>query len=645
MITRSSIKALIIKYRRALVVVVQLGLVILSNQIAFLLRFDGSIPGWALETTMRTLPWLVLIRGLVFVPFRLYEGLWRYTGLWDLRNIIAGTLASSVVFLLFLAATFGLRGYPRSVFIVDAVLLVCMLSGIRLTRRLYREIRRPKKAVRVLVYGAGDAGERIVREMWQHRSYDGQAIGFIDDDPDKTGRRIHGVPVLGTSAALRSIMSRYRPDQVLIAIPRADPPLLRKIVRSLQSYKVPIRTLPNLRELMDRQIAIGQIRDLAIEDLLSRPPVGLDPARLSSLLAGRRILVTGAGGSIGSELCRQIMTLGPASLVLLDRYENGLHAIANDLADCGWGASASPVIADVTDAARLDAVFTQYRPEIVFHAAAHKHVPLMELNPCEAVKNNVMGTRLVAEAAERHGAERFILISTDKAVNPTSVMGATKRVAELLVGADRASARMSFVSVRFGNVLGSNGSVFPRFVEQIRGGGPVTVTHEDMRRYFMLIPEAVQLVLHAAALGENGAIYVLDMGDPIRIVDMARDLIRLAGLVPGEDIQIEFTGLRPGEKLSEDLIGYDETPDHSRTEKILKVRGPRVPIARLAFQITALEDLALRGRTAQVLGLLQEMLPSMPPGALEQSIQAAHAAGPVPARTQNPAPLPRALRA
>ena len=328
--------------------------------------------------------------------------------------------------------------------------------------------------------------------------------------------------------------------------------------------------------------------------------------------------------------------------MLLDRYENGLHAIANDLADRGFDGATASVIADVTDAARLDAVFAQHRPHIVFHAAAHKHVPLMELNPCEAVKNNVMGTRLVAEAAERHGAGQFVLISTDKAVNPTSVMGATKRVAECFVGADRAPGGMSLVSVRFGNVLGSNGSVIPRFVEQIRAGGPVTVTHADMRRYFMLIPEAVQLVLHAAALGESGAIYVLDMGEPIRIVDMARDLIRLAGLVPGEDIQVEYTGLRPGEKLSEDLFGRDETPNRSRTQTILKVQGPRMAMARIAFQITALEDLAQRGRTVQLLNLLHEMLPSMPVDVLEQSAGAAQSPDRLSTRTPGPTPVPRA---
>src|SRR5262249_42080720 len=317
------------------------------------------------------------------------------------------------------------------------------------------------------------------------------------------------------------------PHEILIAIPRADAVTLRAIVRALQPFKARITTLPGLREIVDGGGTLSQIRSLSPKDLPRKTAIDLDPSHVKPLIKGRRVMVTGAGGSIGSELCRQVAAFEPATLVLLERYENGLFAIINDLNDRGVGAGVVPVIADVTDAARIDAVLAMHRPEIVFHAAAHKHVPLMEQNPCEAIKNNVMGTRFVADAAERHGVERFILISTDKAVNPTSVMGACKRVAELLVQARIRRSSTSFFAVRFGNVLASNGSVVPRFLDQIRAGGPVTVTHPDMRRYFMLIPEAVELVLHAAARGEDGQIYVLEMGEQVKVVDMARNLIRL----------------------------------------------------------------------------------------------------------------------
>ena len=343
---------------------------------------------------------------------------------------------------------------------------------------------------------------------------------------------------------------------------------------------------------------MSQIRSLAIEDLLERAPVGLDPGRVQQLLKGKRVLITGAGGSIGSELCRQVAAMQPALLVLYERYENSLYSIANDLADRGYGDWVQSVIGDVTDAARLDAVFAVHAPEIVFHAAAHKHVPLMELNAGEAVKNNIIGTRRVAEASQKHRVERFIMISTDKAVNPTSVMGATKRVAEMTVQALASLSSTSFVTVRFGNVLGSNGSVVPRFKQQIAAGGPVTVTHPEIRRFFMLIPEAVQLVLHAAAIGARGAVYVLEMGDQLKLVDVARNLIRLSGFVPDEQIPITFVGLRPGEKLFEELVGADETVSVSPVDKILRVEErQRRDIGALTLLTSELEQRALRGDT------------------------------------------------
>jgi FlaA1/EpsC-like NDP-sugar epimerase len=380
-------------------------------------------------------------------------------------------------------------------------------------------------------------------------------------------------------------------------------------VKSLGPFKIPIKTLPNLRDVLDGNARLNTIRDLAVEDLLARPPRGLDPLPVKELIEGKRVLVTGGGGSIGSELCLQIAALAPASLTILERYENSLYEIRHTL-EGRLDGPIYAVVGDVTDAARVNAVMAEYRPQIVFHAAAHKHVPLMEENPCEAVKNNVKGTRLLAHAAIYHEVDRFVLISTDKAVNPISVMGATKRLAELVVQSLGATSRTTFTTVRFGNVLASNGSVVPRFLQQIHAGGPVTVTHPEMRRYFMLIPEAVQLVLHAAALGGRGSIHVLEMGDQIRIVDMARNLIRLSGFVPDEEISLAFTGMRPGEKLAEELVGADEVAEASSVPGVLSVNPGRLP-SRAGFEawLRELEDAATGDDAKRVLAVLGTLLP------------------------------------
>jgi FlaA1/EpsC-like NDP-sugar epimerase len=596
-----------LQLQRALTIAVQLGVVALSNRLAFMLRFDGDLPNRANEAFWLTLPWLVAIRAVTFIPFKLYEGLWRHTSIYDLRAIAGGVSVSSVVFFLFTQTPLGPTMYPRSIFVVDALLVMLLLGGVRMGRRLSSELSRGKPEKRVLIFGAGDAGELIVRDMRHSTSNNHQPIGFVDDDPAKLGHCIHGVPVLGTREDLPTILERFQPDEVLLALPNAEPAAVRAIVRSLEPFKIPIKTVPNLRNLLDGETNISQIRSLAVEDLLARAPVGLDPAPVKRLIAGRRVLVTGAGGSIGSELCRQISKLKPASLIMLERYENSLHAIRMELEDGLHGFGLRPVIGDVTDAIRIAQVMEQHQPEIIFHAAAHKHVPLMEENPCEAVKNNLRGTRLLAEAAERYGVDRFILISTDKAVNPTSVMGASKRLAELVVQAKAIGSGTSFAVVRFGNVLASNGSVVPRFIDQIKKGGPVTITHPEIRRFFMLIPEAVQLVLHAAAQAQSGEIYVLEMGEPVKVLDMARDLIRLSGFVPEEEIPIAFVGLRPGEKLYEELVGQDEYVQASAVEKILRVTSRTPPADDFASSIAALERAAAEGRRESVIAALQTL--------------------------------------
>jgi FlaA1/EpsC-like NDP-sugar epimerase len=605
-------KQQLLAYRRPLIVLLHIGLIIAANYLAFLLRFDGDIPAYQLAQFVDLLPWLVAVRGATFFHFRLYNGLWQYTSIWDLRNIIAGVTVSTTAFYVLVHWIFGTVTYPRSVFVMDSVLLIFFMGGIRLTRRFTREWAHLQGRKHLLILGAGDAGEMIVRDIKRDGAY--RPIGFVDDDPRKTGHWIHGVEVLGTRQDLARIMEEERPHEILVAIPSAKPAAMRALVKALEPYRVPITTLPNVRHLLDGKVSLTQVRQLSIEDLLPRAPAGLDVRRVRGLLEGKRVLVTGAGGSIGSELCRQILRLEPSELVLYERYENSLYAIENDLRAMKEGACVRACIGDVTDLRRLDRVLGELQPHVIFHAAAHKHVPMMEKNPCEGVKNNVMGTRMVAEAAARHGVERFILISSDKAVNPTSVMGATKRVAELIVQNMALRSATSFATVRFGNVLGSNGSVVLRFLDQIKAGGPVTVTHPDVRRYFMLISEAVQLVLHAAALARGGETFVLQMGEQIKVVDLARNVIRLSGFVPDEQIRVTFVGLRPGEKLSEELVGDGERLAPSGVEKVLRVHDSS-PAADsdLMLHVTELARIALRGDADAVIKKLCFIVPSFTP--------------------------------
>ena len=607
----SALKARLIRYRRVLVVGLNFAFVVASNYSALLMRFDGAIPPSYIGLWRETLPTLLAVRGGVFLAFGLYQGMWRYTSIWDLRNLVASVTLSSAAFYLIVRGVLGATSYPRSVFMIDTLLLICVMGGARLSSRVYRELRVPSGRRRILIYGAGDAGEIIAREMRSNPASGYEPVAFVDDDREKVGERIHGVPILGTRRDLPALIDRKKPDEIVVAIARRDFAAVRDLVRSLEPYKIPIKTLPAMSDLIGGRVTVSQLRSLNVEDLLPRSAVGLDAAPLRALIAGKRVMVTGAGGSIGSELARQIAGFEPESLMLFERYENGLYTIATELNDGDFRCRILPFIGDITDEARLQAILERHRPDLVFHAAAHKHVPLMEENPCEAVKNNVRGTRLVATAAARAGAERFILISSDKAVNPSSVMGTTKRVAELMVQTLNGTSHTSFAAVRFGNVLGSNGSVVPRFLDQIKTGGPVTVTHREMRRYFMLIPEASQLVLHAACLatGEN-ALYVLDMGEQVNLSDLARNLIRLSGYIPDEEIKIEYIGLRPGEKLYEELVGVDEIVEPSGIDKVMKVTQlAPIHLGLLRAQVAELEQLALDGNDAAVLRQLRSIVP------------------------------------
>ncbi len=604
----------LLDFRRPLIVMLHVAFIVVANYLAFWLKFGPVVPPDILGRFVDMLPWLVVIRGLTFIPFRLYEGLWRYVGIYDLRKIIGSVVVSSVIFYMVVYWGLGEDTYPRSIFFIDSLVLITLLGGSRLTRRIYRDVGRHRPGKQVLIYGAGGAGERIVRDMQNNPDYEFEPVGFVDDDATKVGHYIHGVKVLGTRGALAKVMEDTRPDAVLIAIPGIAPGPIREILKALVPFKVPIQTLPNLRDLTSRDVNMSQVRSLSINDLLERAPIGLDPAPLKKMIQGKRVLVTGAGGSIGAELCRQIISFHPSALVLFERHEYGLYTVVNELISENRAWPLHAVIGDVTDRKRVDAVLAEHQPEVIFHAAAHKHVPLMEANPCEAVKNNIIGTQVLAEAAQRHHVHRFILISTDKAVSPSSVMGATKRVAELLMQGIQSANGDAFAGVRFGNVLGSTGSVVPRFLEQIQGGGPVTVTHPEMSRYFMSIPEAVQLVLYAAALAKGGELFVLDMGEPIKIADLARNMIRLSGFVPDEDIAVTFVGRRPGEKLHEALTDTNELIEPSSTPRVMKIQSSYVPDPEhLSVTLRDLEKYSSAGDTRRVIDTLKKVVPTYRP--------------------------------
>lgn len=560
----------------------------------------------------------VVIKPLVYHLFGLYQRIWAYASVEELELIVVAVTAASILLSggMVIALSLGaFVGMPRSVLVIDWLLSLILAGGLRFSFRLMAEGRGQGTALmskprRVLIVGAGDAGALVVREMQKNPQLNLQPIGFLDDNPAKQKQQIHGVPVIGTLNELAQVLERQQVDEVIIAIPSAPGRVVRVVADIARLRGVPFRTMPGIYELLGGKVSVSRLREVDISDLLRREPLQVNEDLVGAALSSRVVLVTGAGGSIGRELCRQIARWGPKLLILLGHGENSIFETLLELRESYPALNMQPVIADIRDRPRLEVVFNEFRPEVVFHAAAHKHVPLMEINVEEAVTNNVLGTLNLVEVSMAYLVERFVFISTDKAIRPVNVMGATKRLAEMIVlnAAKRSAGRYSVV--RFGNVLGSRGSVVPIFKRQIAQGGPVTVTHPDMKRYFMTIPEAAHLVLQVAGMGCGGDTFLLNMGQQIRVLDLAEDLIRLSGLEPGRDIEIVFTGVRPGEKLSEDL--WDEGVSLRVTEHpdIFRVENQEVLEGEMLYQIIAeLVKLAREGDREKIMALLDEVIP------------------------------------
>jgi FlaA1/EpsC-like NDP-sugar epimerase len=606
-----------------------------SLYLAYLIRFDFKLPHQHLALLYQMLPIVLIIKIISFYFFDLYRGMWRYTSIADLFNIIKASCVSSLVIVcLILFSPTRFIGFPRSVFIIDWCFTVLWISGCRLCIRIYFEHISGDKTVsmftrkapnfffkdmadinRLLIIGAGDCGEKIYREIHANARLKYYVIGFLDDDINKIGKKIHGIPILSTIEEIGSVVKKVRADEALIAIPSASSSQMRKIVKHCKESGIKFKTIPGMGELINGKVTINAIREVAYRDLLGREMIKLDEEQVGVYLQGQRVLVTGAGGSIGSELCRQICCFRPKSIVLYERAETPLYEIELELKQNFNDVGILPLLADVQDKKQIEKAFEAYNPQTVFHAAAYKHVPMLETHPWRAISNNIQGTANIIEIANKFNVDRFVFVSTDKAVRPANVMGASKRIAEMLIQSQNGCglSKTRFMIVRFGNVVGSVGSVIPLFKKQIEKGGPVTVTHPDVTRFFMTIPEACQLILQAGAMGSGGEIFLLEMGTSIKINDMARDLIRLSGFEPDVDIAIEYIGLRPGEKLFEELITEGEGVVPTSHEKIMVLRGVECNLQLLNGKIDELAKMAEDQDVEKIKAKLQEILPEYRP--------------------------------
>jgi len=600
------------RVRRILLVVIDVFLINAAFVAALDIRFDGNVPEQYFNGYIDVALYFTVIFILSYFAFGLYKKIWQYASIDELLAIVyavtVGT-AASIAFIYFIEIRL-----PRSIFVLGWILNIVFIGSSRLGWRLFRERFFRKNVFRggkpLLIVGAGDAGALLMRELKNGNGYGYNPVGFVDDDAEKQKKELMGLPVLGTREDIPDLVEEYSIQEIIIAMPSVPGAVIRKIVNICRSTGVKVSILPAIHSLMDGKVNFSEIREVQVEDLLRREPVKINLEEVSGYLKGKVALVTGAGGSIGSELCRQIIRFSPKSIILMGHDENPIFEIEQELKKSFPDKLIKSVITNIREKEKVNYVFDMYRPQVVFHAAAHKHVPLMELNPEEAVKNNVLGTKNVAEAADKVGTETFILISTDKAVNPTNVMGATKRVAEMIIQSMDKRSDTKFVAVRFGNVLGSRGSVLPVFKKQIAEGGPVTITHPDMTRYFMTIPEAVQLVIQAGAMAEGGEIFVLDMGKPVKIEDMARDLITLSGLEPDKDIEIVYTGIRPGEKLYEELLTAEEGTTATKHKRIFVAKPLDINTSELNKLINQLERLSLSCRREDILHTLKRLVPT-----------------------------------
>ncbi len=608
-------------------------LVAAALSLAYLLRFEFAIPAASLKQLIHSIGYIVIFKIVVFYVFGLYRGMWRYTSLRDFWQVAKASVFSSLIIVAVVAYLHRFQGFSRSIYILDCVLTFVFIGSLRVAIRSAMGITSVKEGIvnaclpwrtksrkgctRVILIGAGNTGEKILREIKQDPRLRYLPIAFLDDDPQKIGRTLHGVPILGSVEALPRAVLDLRVDQILITTPSATGEQVRRILSYCDECDVPYKIMPGYGEIIDGKLNIKALRDVSFTDLLGRPPVELDTQDIRNYLAGRVVLVTGCGGSIGSELCRQLIRFEPASLVLLDASEANLYAIQMQLLHELHFTNIVPVLGRVQDRPLMAKIFQKYQPLVVYHAAAYKHVPMIEKNPWEAVFNNILGSRITMELALDSGVRRFVLVSTDKAVRPTNVMGASKRVTEMILQSINGGSTR-FVAVRFGNVVGSSGSVIPLFRNQIEKGGPVTVTHPEVTRYFMTIPEASQLIIQAGGMGEGGEIFVLEMGTPVKIADMARDLIRLSGKDPDRDIEIVYTGLRDGEKLYEELITADENvvaTDH-RKIMVLRSNGYRPGIKTrdeykrwLEVELEHLYDVAKKHDATSIKQRLNEIVP------------------------------------
>ena len=599
--------------RKLRFILIDLLFINLSLVLAFLVRFEGIIP----QRYLKNLWAMCIIASAIgigfFYIFQLYNNLWKYASLSEMFMIGFACLgACGMTYLSFRYLEYRV---PFSVYMLYGFMIVGFTG---LNRIIYRVFRRYPTILsrlltrdyrRVMVVGAGEAGAMVIKELQAHPEIKMKPVVVVDDDIAKHKSRIKGVRILGDRNAIPALARELKIDEIIIAMPSAPKNEIRKILDICKTTRCKLKTLPGVYELIDGKVTINSIRDVEIEDLLGREPIKVDLDKIAGYLHDEVVLVTGGGGSIGSELCRQIAQQKPKKLLILDIYENGAYELQQELLRKHPDLDQEVIIASVRERSRMEFIFDKYRPGVVFHAAAHKHVPLMEKNPTEAVKNNVFGTLNTAECADKYGTKRFVLISTDKAVNPTNIMGATKRIAEMIIQAMDKHSKTEFVAVRFGNVLGSNGSVIPLFKKQIEQGGPVTVTHPEITRFFMTIPEAVQLVIQAGAMAKGGEIFILDMGEPVKIVDLARDLIRLSGLEPDVDIEIKFTGLRPGEKLYEELLLKEEGLTATYHEKIFIGKPTSIDLDELKKQLETLRFIAT-GSGEGVIRFVQHLVPT-----------------------------------